>query len=278
MQRRAGQGRHEEREYVDLPHVTIVAFVRASPGRNAGTRYDRRVVLTGVFGAVLGVAAGPVLRRLIIFFAVPAGTGWRRTCPACDTAIPWLVPSGACRTCGARLGPRAGVVELVAGTVTGVLGLAAAAPLVVPLWWAGMVGVALSFVDVAVHRLPDRLTGALFAGSLVGLAGVAAGQGQWARLGWAVLWAIAAAAAYFVLVLIAPAAMGLGDAKLALGLGLVLGWFGGVAVLLGIAAGLLINGVLGVGLLLGRRVGRKDELAHGPSMLAGALLVTLLLS
>ena len=77
---------------------------------------------------------------------------------------------------------------------------------------------------------------------------------------------------FFVLVLISPRSIGMGDAKLAALLGLYLGWLGWEIVLLGIAAGFVVQAVLAVLLLATRRIGLKGELPFGPAMLLGAAL------
>jgi leader peptidase (prepilin peptidase)/N-methyltransferase len=139
--------------------------------------------------------------------------------------------------------------------------------------WIAAIGVVLAFVDVAVHRLPDRLTFAAFGGALPLLA-----LADLPRTGRALIGSLALAAVYLLLVVASPGGMGLGDAKLALCLGLALGWYGWVAVVYGAAAGFLLSGLCAGVLLILRRVTRKDSLAHGPFMLLGALAALMLLS
>jgi leader peptidase (prepilin peptidase)/N-methyltransferase len=57
--------------------------------------------------------------------------------------------------------------------------------------------------------------------------------------------------------------------------GLYLGWISWRAVVLGGAAGFVVQAVAALVLLAARRVGRKGELPFGPAMLAGALLALL---
>lgn len=165
-------------------------------------------------------------------------------------------------------------VEVVAAAV-----LAAVATLIhdpLPLLafgWIATLGIVLAFVDVAVHRLPDRLTYAAFLGALPLLAIADLGRAERALLG-----ALALAAVYLLLVVSTPGGMGLGDAKLALCLGLGLGWFGWVAVIYGAVIGFVLSGLFAGTLLVLRKVNRKDSLAHGPFMLLGALLALMLLT
>jgi leader peptidase (prepilin peptidase)/N-methyltransferase len=79
-----------------------------------------------------------------------------------------------------------------------------------------------------------------------------------------------------VLALISPRSLGMGDVKLAGLLGLFLGWLGWDAVVLGAAAGFIVQAVVALLLLAGRRIGLRGELPFGPSMLVGAALAIFL--
>jgi leader peptidase (prepilin peptidase)/N-methyltransferase len=144
--------------------------------------------------------------------------------------------------------------------------------------WVALFGVVLAHVDVTVRRLPDRLTFPAVSGALIlfGLSAVV--DGGYGRLVTAVSCALALAAFYLVLVLVSPNGMGLGDAKAALSVGLVAGWFGwGIAVAAAVA-GFLLAGLYATALLVLRRAGRKDHIAHGPFLLLGALASLALLA
>jgi leader peptidase (prepilin peptidase)/N-methyltransferase len=242
------------------------------------------VALAGVLGALVG----PVSRAQIFRHSVPSGQPWRSRCPACDAALVaggWrglvavLPPTGRCPRCRERVGPAPGAVESVTAVVLAVLAWRVGAPLpLLAMCWVAVLGVVLACVDVAVHRLPDRLTLSTFAGAVVLLGLAAAGDGDPARLGWALVNALGMAGCYLLLVLVHPAGMGLGDGKLALGLGVALGWYGWFATVVGAAAGFLLAGLVAAGLLMLARVGRKDQIPHGPFMLLGALTSVTLLS
>jgi len=237
---------------------------------------------------LLGGLLGPVLRARIFHHTVPSDQQWRRECPQCARiVVPGLLavlaPTGRCPSCRSRIGPPPYAVELATGTVLALLALRVSNPWVLAaLAWLGAIGVALWFVDVAVHRLPDQLTYAAFVGVLVLLlaSGLASGftVGEVSRVGWAALNGLGMAAFYLLLILVYPAGMGLGDAKLALSLGTALGWFGWVVTVLGTAAGFFLAGLFAaVALALGR-VSRKTRIPHGPFMLLGALATVLLLA
>ena len=64
-------------------------------------------------------------------------------------------------------------------------------------------------------------------------------SGPWSALLRAFLGGLALAAFYFLLVIISPSGMGLGDVKLAASLGVLLAWFGWPTLLAGGVAGYL---------------------------------------
>ncbi len=231
---------------------------------------------------VVGLASGPTLRAAIFAHSVPPGEPWRTACPTCDTPLVrpgWrlvtgaLRPSGRCPHCRTRIGPPAWLVEIVAGVTLGVLAWRAGPGVAtIGLLWAALVSVVLAAVDIAVHRLPDRLILTALAGAVVFFAAA----GDFRRLGVAVLCGLGGGIVYFVMVFISPRGMGLGDAKLAVLVGLTAGWYGIAAAFAGIFAGLLFAGLTAIVLLALRRVKRTDRLAHGPFMLLGALAAIIL--
>ncbi len=134
------------------------------------------------------------------------------------------------------------------------------------------VAVLLATIDRRVHRLPDRRTLPLAGAAVVLLGGVALlpeHAGSWLS---ALLGGLALGGFYFLLFLINPNGMGFGDVKLALSLGVALGWYGWAVVFAGGFAGFVLGAVYGFGLVILRRAGRKTGIPFGPFMIAGALL------
>lgn len=167
--------------------------------------------------------------------------------------------------------------------------LVAALPIVVALclgaWWdaspafavvcAGysvVLGV-LTVIDIDVHRLPDAITLPLIpitAGVVVALGLTQFGVDALVR---AALAGPALGAFYFVQVLIGRGrGMGLGDAKLALSLGALLGLQSYVHVFAATAITYVAALLWGIGLLL-RGGGRRTQFAFGPWMALGAVAV-----
>lgn len=65
---------------------------------------------------------------------------------------------------------------------------------------------------------------------------------------------------------------GLGDAKLVISVGALLGWVGWSALLVGLFVAFLGSGLVALGLLVTRRAGRRDTLPLGPYLVGGALV------
>lgn len=127
-------------------------------------------------------------------------------------------------------------------------------------------------IDLAVFRLPDKIVLPMYPVVFVGLTVTAAMFGEWGALGRAAAAAAVLLAFYFVLALINPSGLGLGDVKLAGVLGAFLGWLGWPAVVAGTLAAFVINAAVALILLAMRRVGVKSGIAFGPAMVLGAAL------
>lgn len=170
------------------------------------------------------------------------------------------------------------MLAVATGVVWALLALARADdPVDLPAYLVvGALGVAMAYVDLREHLLPDWLTlHALAAGAIL-LTVAAIVTGDWSDYGRAWLAAAACLAFYLVLALIRPADLGLGDVKLSAVLGLLLGWVGWSTVVTGVFLGFLVGGLAGVALLITRRANRRTSLPFGPPMLVGALLALLL--
>ena len=132
--------------------------------------------------------------------------------------------------------------------------------------------VALVWIDADVHRLPDGLVLPAYPVLLVLVAVATLGAGEWQPLVRALVCAAALYALYFVLALVSPGSLGFGDVKLSGLIGLVLGWLGVGAVVMGTVAGFVVGGVVALVMLAGRRVGLRSHIAFGPAMLVGAFV------
>jgi leader peptidase (prepilin peptidase) / N-methyltransferase len=244
------------------------------------------VIALCVLTAVLGLAVGSFLN--VVVWRVPRGESVISPpshCPVCEhpvrprdnvPVLSWLLLKGRCRDCGNPISVRYPLVELGTSAVFVVstirIGFSAELPAYLYL---GAIGVALALLDIDVKRLPNVIVLPSYIVSAVLLAAAALVEQEWADLLRAGLGMAALYAFYFVLALVYPRGMGFGDVKLAGVLGGYLGWLGWAEVVSGGFLGFLFGGVVGGGLMLARRAGRRSMIPFGPFMLAGALVAIL---
>lgn len=239
--------------------------------------------LTTVLAMSLGILAGPWLRGLVFAHSVPGGNrsglaalaeprsspspcgGWSPSRPP-TAVVPPAPPASA----------HPGGVETPAAAILTALALHAPSGWILAAWiWLGLLGIALTLVDTAVHRLPDTLTTATTCGVLAFLIADTMTTGDLIPLIRAITCAVGLGAMCLAAIL-APGGMGRGDGHLALGVGLVLGWIGISAAWL---ATLIGAGLAGTTIAIGRltrTLQPKDQVALGPFILAGTLAAVLI--
>lgn len=245
------------------------------------------MLLLIVFAGLVGLAVGSFLN--VVVWRVPRGESVvtpASACPRCGHAIrrrdnvpvlSWLVLRGRCRDCRAPIAARYPLVEASTGVLFALTAWWCAAQdqvwLLPALAYFVAMAVALALIDVDVHRLPDAivLPSYVVVSALLALASWAPGQeSDWGALLQALLAGVALLAFYFVVKVVYPAGMGLGDVKLAGVLGLYLGWVGWGAVLIGWFAAFVFGGVYAIALVVAGRAGRGSGIPFGPWMLVGA--------
>lgn len=206
------------------------------------------VAVLALAGAVLGWATGRIL-----------GTGGYRiesdeAGPALPRAPWWPAPALALvwAFLAWRLGDTAGWAALPA------------------YLFFGWLAVALVWIDIDVHRLPDGLVLPAYPALLALLGCASLGAGDWRPMLNALIAMVALYALYFVMAFISPASLGFGDVKLSGLIGLVLGWLGLGTALLGLLAGFVAGGVIAIVMLVAQRAGLRSHVAFGPAMLLGA--------
>jgi leader peptidase (prepilin peptidase)/N-methyltransferase len=136
--------------------------------------------------------------------------------------------------------------------------------------------VAVTVIDLEHYIVPNRIVLATLVVSvpLLGLAALV--EGDWLSLRTALIGSVAAGAGLLVINLISPRGMGMGDVKLALVLGLYLGWLDLGHVLLGLFLGFLLGAVGGVALIALKLRTRRDHVPFAPFLAGGAVLAVLL--
>jgi leader peptidase (prepilin peptidase) / N-methyltransferase len=237
--------------------------------------------------ALLGLLVGSFLN--VVVHRVPRRESVispRSRCPRCQTAladrdnvpiVSWLLLRGRCRACQAPISPRYPAVEGVTAVLFALVALRIGPDWVLPgylLFFAVLLAVAL--IDLEHYLVPNRIVFPTLAASVPLLALVALVQGEWGRLGSALVGALAASAALLVINLVHPRGMGMGDVKLALILGLFLGWIDLAHVALGMFLGFLLGAIGGVLLIALRVKGRRDHVPFAPFLAGGALLAVLM--
>jgi len=234
---------------------------------------------------VAGLVAGGFATMLVA--RIPDGTplGIRSRCPRCGDSLPvidtlpimgWVLRRGRCRHCAEPVTVAYPVVELVvAGLFVLIVREHGLEWLAVPPAVLAIALVALSVIDMYEYRLPDRLVFPSIGISAVLMVVVAVAIDRPEGLTRALVGSLTFFAILLVVHLISPRGMGFGDVKLALLLGLHLGWTAGTtylgwpAVIRMVFYALLIGCLIGVvmGLLVAvlRRGGR--DVAPDPALL-----------
>jgi leader peptidase (prepilin peptidase)/N-methyltransferase len=247
--------------------------------------------IAGLFGLLIGSFLNVVIYRVPIGMSVvrPASA-----CPNCGAGIhaydnvpviAWLALRGRCRSCSAPISPRYPLVELGTGLFFFVVSLPLAAQLaaiqptvnmissalaLVAFLYLAAISIALSFIDIEHHRLPDAIVLPSYAVGAVLLATSCILVGDYAALIRAGIGLAAMVIGYLALALIWKGGMGLGDVKLAGVLGLYLGYSGWGSLAVGSMSAFFLGGIFGLVLILLHKTTRKSGIPFGPWMLLGA--------
>jgi leader peptidase (prepilin peptidase)/N-methyltransferase len=128
---------------------------------------------------------------------------------------------------------------------------------------------ALSCIDVEHLLLPKRIVYPVTVLVTLLLLLAAAVTGHWHDFVVGVLCAAGWFAVFFALNLLSPRILGFGDVRLSLVLGMSLGWLGVGYVLLGFFAANVVGAVVGVALIVTKRMSRADRIPYGVFLAAG---------
>jgi leader peptidase (prepilin peptidase) / N-methyltransferase len=243
--------------------------------------------------AVLGVIVGLVLGS---FANVPihrwprggtAGEPRRSACPACGTVIAprdnvpvvsWVMLRARCRACGEPISVRYTVVELSTGLLFGavawVWGLHALLPALLVFTWSMVVATA---IDLEHRIIPNRLTYRLPFVLLPLLVFAAWMDSAWLDLRRGVIAGIAIPLVMFLLseifrLLRGQSGMGMGDVKLAVSIGLVVGYLGAIELVVFAYGSVIAAVVIAVGLMLAGKAKLASRIPFGPYLALGAMM------
>lgn len=232
-----------------------------------------------IFFSVLGAALGSFLN--VVAVRTLSGESWwggaRSKCPACGVTLgwkdlipiaSWLILGGRCRRCGKPIPARYLLVEVSGAAAAGLLawrwGLSAALP-------AGLAAVFGLFLNA----LTDLEDGYVFDVFTIAMGGC----GLFLRLlpgGGSLLDGLLGGVAGFaviaLIIFLSRGGMGWGDATLAAGTGMIVGW---KFILLTLYLGFMAGGLFSALLLAAGRIKRKDSLPLVPFIALGGLITLL---
>jgi len=236
--------------------------------------------------ALLGLAIGSFLNVVIHRMPLEQSLSTPGShCPTCGSSIRarhnvpllgWLMLKGRCADCRSPISPRYPLVELATGALFVAVTLQAhrlhELPALPALLFFTAIGIALSLIDLDVHRLPNSIVIPSYPVLALMLTVAAVVADDPAALVRAGIGGLALFGGYFVLAFAYPAGMGFGDVKLAGIIGGILGFLSYQALIVGAFAAFLLGGVVGIAVLLSRAGSRKTALPFGPFMIAGTLI------
>ncbi len=218
-------------------------------------------------GGVVGSFLNVVIHRLPMKQSV-VSPGSR--CPQCGHSIRrrhnipvlgWLILRGRCHDCDAAISLRYPAVEALTALLFLASFLAYGVHPRTPFTWAFLAAlVVVAFIDIDHRIIPNKI---VVPGSVIGFgASAALDPARW----WQYLVAgLGASGFLLILGMIWRGGMGMGDVKMALMLGFVLG----SSVIVALFASFLLGGIGGALLIATGLRGRKDRVPFGPYLSIG---------
>lgn len=231
-------------------------------------------LIYGLLGVVIGSFLNVCIDRL------PGGQSIVHPpshCPSCQRSLKayelipvlsYLILGGRCRTCGEKIPPRVFLVELGTGLLFALIWMRfglSIETLLISLYSSLLI--VMGVIDLEHQRILNVL---VYPAIILGLLTIPLNsEGSfWLQLlgggiGFGVL---------FLLAAVSPGAMGYGDVKLILFIGLIVGY---PEILLVLFSSFVLGGMVAGFLLLTKQVSRKDPIAFGPYLALGGILTLL---
>jgi leader peptidase (prepilin peptidase)/N-methyltransferase len=191
--------------------------------------------------------------------------------------VSFAVQRGRCRHCAAPIARRYPAVEVLLGALFALLGLRFGVSAVLPAYLLlAAVLTILAVIDLDTLKLPRQLVWFGLAAGVPLLVAASLLDGSPGRLVDAAIGAGAAFGVALAIHLCAPRGLGFGDVRLALLIGVFLGWLGLAQLAVGGFLAVFSGAVVGIGLVLCGRAGRRTALPFGPFLAAGTLATVLM--
>jgi leader peptidase (prepilin peptidase)/N-methyltransferase len=212
-------------------------------------------------GVIVGLFLGTVIEREL------SDVSTFRTRPHCSAPMPRRSALVAALT---------GAVWVLVGLWSMSVDVPGVSPLLPIVLVVASAGVALAFIDLGDHRLPDKIVLPLWPATIAGLALAGALSDDWPlrrALASSVLWILVIGGLWLVT---GGRGMGFGDVKLAPVLGVVLGWIGWGPPLVGLAAACLAGGLVSLVMIVTGRARRGQSIPFGPFLILGFMFGVLL--
>jgi leader peptidase (prepilin peptidase) / N-methyltransferase len=161
---------------------------------------------------------------------------------------------------------------LLAAVSGGLLGWVLGTTAVLVAWLLlAVVGAVLGYIDARTRYLPSAIIWPSYLVIGLALLGAAVVSGEWGSMRRAVLAGVIGFAVFYVLWFVFPRGVGFGDVRLSGLLGPALGWLGWGEFITGLYGGFFLGAIVGIALIVGKVMTRKQMVPFGPFMLIGAL-------
>ncbi len=239
--------------------------------------------MTIVISALYGLLFGSFLT--VVVDRVPRGASIVHPGSACGNCglrlgvrdlVPvfsWLALRGKCRKCHTDIGIEPLVLELSTAVLFGITAWHFGLSWRTPAFCALVVGlVGLSWIDLKTKRLPREVIYATAAVGVPLLVVASLAEHEPKRLWMLLLGAGINVAIMGVIYLASRGGMGDGDVRLSPLLGAFLGFLNPGLAPVGLFFGFLLGALVGVFLMIAKKVGRRTAVPFGPFLAAGSVL------